>query len=160
MIFLWLYMSVAIVLSLCKVLMKIVHGFWKGNKGKQLAFLCTVENINCSDFTWDLYYLLTLLLTKMKIISGKVCLISSISGWCSIRTRASYEYQRWCLDCRAEGANLVTQTCGKKETVRLVPSEREMRGLDFFFLVVRTSVERLVIVANVGTKKLRKNLKI
>lgn len=41
--------------------------------------------------------------------------------------------------------------------VSLVPSKRQMRGLDFFFfLVVRTSVERLVMVANVGAKELRK----
>lgn len=69
----------------------------------------------------------------------------------------SYKCQRVGLGYGAEGANLVTQTCGRKETACLVPPEREVRGLDFFFfLEVRTSVERLVMVANVGAKEFRK----
>lgn len=43
MIFLSWYLSVAIVLSLFKVLMKVVQGFWKGSKGIQLTFLLTLE---------------------------------------------------------------------------------------------------------------------
>lgn len=43
MIFLWWYLSVAVVLSLFKVLMKIAQGLWKANKRKQLTFLLTLE---------------------------------------------------------------------------------------------------------------------
>lgn len=43
MFLLWWYLSVTIVLSLFKVLMKIAQGFCKGNKGKQLTFLLTLE---------------------------------------------------------------------------------------------------------------------
>lgn len=43
MFLLWWYLSATIILSLFKVLMKIAQGFCKGNNGKQLTFLLTLE---------------------------------------------------------------------------------------------------------------------
>ena len=56
---------------------------------------------------------------------------------CGTRATASCKCQRGGLDCGAEGANLVTQTSGTKETISLVPFEREIRALDLFFLSIQ-----------------------